>query len=47
MGLEVASEDVGNRPDKADFVLESLGLAHVVNFSGEDRQIGPPGLNGH
>jgi hypothetical protein len=28
MGLEVASEDVCNRPDKADFVLESLWLAH-------------------
>ena len=28
MGLEIAPEDVGNRPDKADFVLESFWLAH-------------------
>jgi len=39
MWLEIAPKNVGNRPDKADFVLESLWLAHVGNFSGMGRQI--------
>ena len=28
MRLKVTSEDVGDGPDKANFVLESFGLAH-------------------
>ena len=30
--LEVSPEYVGNRPDKADFVLKSLWLAHTITL---------------